>query len=469
MELEKDTLGFEIQMSDDRLSGSIKIYEEFPSQSFTYEQLKNYILGSGIQQGILEDVVNDIVVNPYSYTEKITTIAKGVEPINGADSYEEIVYKDSETKKGPALLEDGRVDHHEINQIENVVSGQLLLVKIPATKGTNGVGIDGRVIPARDGKDKQLKVGKNVQLSDDKLQIFAAIDGQVSFTENNVINVFPLYEVKGDVDYSVGNINFLGSIVVNGNVFPGFKITAAGDVRVRGSVEGAEIKAEGSIEIAAGVIGHNKAYIMAGMDIKTNFAQEATLIAKQDVVVTQSIIHCNVQAGGHIKCPGQKGLIVGGKLQANTGIVAKTIGNSMSTSTTLEVGAMPELRINMNAVMEKMSAVHTSLVKTEQAITILEQMLHVHGSLPPDKQALLIKLSNTKDSLLLEKKMHEEKQAELELAWQEIDQASVVATIVYPGVKITIGKAIKYIIHEMNNCHFVYDSGDVINRAEVNK
>ncbi len=357
------------------------------------------------------------------------------------------------------------MDFHEINQIENVTKGQLLVRKTMATMGTDGLAVDGSVIAARHGKDKPLLAGKNVILSEDKLQVYSLIDGQVSITSNNVINVFPLYEVNGDVDYSVGNLNFLGSIIVKGSVLPGFKITAAGDIRIFGSVDAAEIKAEGSIEIASGIIGRNKALIIAGMSIKANYAQEATLIAKQDIIVNQSVLHCQVQSGSYIKCQGQKGLIVGGKLQANLGVAARIIGNTMSTTTIIEVGALPELRMELSAVSEKLSSCRSNLEKTEQALTLLESIQKKGIGFSQEKSDMLIKLSNSRSLLNQEIHMLEVKHDELELSWEESEKASVVATtVVNPGTKIAIGKAVKYINTETTGCHFFYEGGDIVNR-----
>ena len=80
----------------------------------------------------------------------------------------------------------------------------------------------------------------------------------VTTTDREKINVFPVYEVNGDVDYNTGNIDFVGTIVIRGNVRSGFKVKADGDIRIIGSVEGAELEAAGSIEISAGIIGQNK-------------------------------------------------------------------------------------------------------------------------------------------------------------------------------------------------------------------
>src|SRR5690606_12118002 len=97
-----------------------------------------------------------------------------------------------------------------------------------------------------------------------KLKAYAVIDGQVSITENDKINVFPIFEVKGDVDFRVGNIDFVGMVLIRGNVLSGFKIKATGDIRIMGEVEAADLEAGENIEIMAGVVAQGKGSIIAG-------------------------------------------------------------------------------------------------------------------------------------------------------------------------------------------------------------
>lgn len=57
------------------------------------------------------------------------------------------------------------------------------------------------------------------------------------------------------MDLSTGNIDFEGSVQVNGNVSSNFVIRAGGNVIISGVVEGAYIEAGGNIIIARGMNG----------------------------------------------------------------------------------------------------------------------------------------------------------------------------------------------------------------------
>lgn len=179
----------------------------------------------------------------------------------------------------------------------NVSKGQLLAKKIPSTEGIPGKTVSNKEIPAKNGKDIQFKIGKNVVLNEAKDKVYAAIDGQFVVTEQGKLNVFPIYEVNGDVDFGVGNIDFVGTVVIRGNVPDGFKIHAAGDIKVYGNVEGAELIAGGDIFIQQGVVGHNKSYVKANRNFQAAYILDGDVYASENIIVSQSIMHSNVNAG----------------------------------------------------------------------------------------------------------------------------------------------------------------------------
>ena len=88
-------------------------------------------------------------------------------------------------------------------------------------------------------------------------------------------------------------------------MFPGFKIRQLETSR-DGGVEAAELEAEGSIEISAGIVGQNKALIKAGKNVKSSFIQDATIEVSGELNVSQSIMHLTVRAGKVSIVLGQK-------------------------------------------------------------------------------------------------------------------------------------------------------------------
>lgn len=450
-----------VAVAEDKLNASIQIINLPDPFPYTAQDIAVFLHQNHIRYGIQSEVLHQIVSSPGSFMGNHTVVATGDMPGPGIDGTIRFLYDSDAGKRGPAELDDGTVDYKEVRQLTNVRKGQLIAERLPAEEGTPGKTVTGETIPPRPGKEARFKLGKNVVADGEQKALYAAIDGMVVQTENGKINVFPVYEVNGDVDYSIGNIDFYGTVVIRGNVLSGFKVKAAGDIRITGGVEGAEIEALGSIEISEGVLGHNKAIIRAGVNLKTSFIQDATIEAGQDVFVSQSIMHSQVRAGQNVFCNGTKGLIVGGTVQAGEQVIARTIGNTMSTPTSIEVGVLPELRNELSALRQQLRQVQEGLDKTEKALALLDQ-LALNGQLSSDKLAMRIKLSHTKKQTVEQLNEIRERMLELETMLEDTDRAKVKAiSVVYGGTKIMIGRYTRFVRDASSKVYFAYSEGDI--------
>lgn len=450
----------EIVLSDDKLSAFLQFKNSEDGLTFTLSQLEEVLASYQIVHGVDRSKLEDIVKTPHAYFSGQTLIALGTPPIPGQDGKIKLMHDLNTDSKKPSELEDGTVDFREVTSINNVRKGQIIARRIPPTQGTPGRAVTGEALAAKDGKEARLKIGKNVVADPEQTGLYAAIDGMVTKTDRDKLNVFPVFEVNGDVDYSVGNIDFVGTVVIRGNVLTGFKIKCAGDIRVTGSVEGADLDAEGSIEISAGVLGHNKGVIKAGKRVKSSFIQDATVIA-EEVLVTQSIMHSNVRAVKSITCKGTKGLIVGGIIQAGETVTARTVGNSMSTATVIEVGVIPELRNELTELRLQLRAMRDGMDKTEKALAILDQ-LAAAGHLTPDKAEMRVKLNRTKKQSIEEQNAMKERVLEIEKSLEDSEKAKVeVVSTIYSGAKIVIGRYTKFIKDSISHVRFQFADGDV--------
>ncbi|MFC4811263.1 DUF342 domain-containing protein [Paenibacillus sp. GCM10023250] len=451
-----------VQQSPDKLTASVQFNAADENFSCTAAQLEGYLKSHGIQHGVLRNVLNDIAVMPNRFYYKQTVVAQGEPAANGKDGYIRFAYDMDEGDYRPVELEDGKVDFKEVTQLKNVKRGQLIAEKVGATPGRDGIAVTGEPIPGRKGKEAYFKLGKNVVLNPEQTALYAAIDGLVSLTDKSKINVFPVYEVNGDVDYKIGNIDFVGTVVIRGNVLAGFKIKAAGDIRVVGGVEGAVLESDGSVEITGGVLGSGKGLIKAGKNVKCSFIQEGNVIAAEDVLVSQSIMHSQVRAGRSVQCIGAKGLVVGGSVQAGERVIARTIGNTMSTATVIEVGVRPELRSELLERRTQLRALNDSLDKTEKALALLDQHAAA-GTLTSDKLAMRIKLTSTKRAALEEMEAIKDRLLEIERSLEDTDSAKVdVVNVIYGGTKIVIGRNTRYVKDAAQRISFRYSEGDVI-------
>ncbi|MDR0473054.1 MAG: FapA family protein, partial [Treponema sp.] len=355
----------------------------------------------------------------------------------------------------------GRVDFKELNIIQNVVENQPLAVKIPAEPGIVGRTVTGKVNPAKNGRDTALPLGNNVRVADDGVTILANINGQVLVAANK-INVEPVYTVQGDVNLKTGNVIFLGTVLINGNVEDGFSVKAAGNIEVNGTVSKAELDAEGDIIIHQGINGKSGGMIRAGRSIWARFIENANIEAGNMVVASDGIINSQVDAQNRIICQGKRANIMGGRLRASEEINAKVLGNSTSgTETICEVGFDPKSKAELDELLAAKDAAAKELEDIKLNLQTLINIKKQRKSLPPDKETYMQELMERRQVLMIDQKKAEEGIAKMQ---EFINNLKIRGRIsasskVYPGVKILIKDAKEDVRNEYRAVTFVMENG----------
>ncbi|MGE4282177.1 MAG: DUF342 domain-containing protein [Clostridia bacterium] len=420
------------------------------------QQIMTDLMNEKIIFGIDQKTVKTISEYPI-YDQEII-IAHGNNPVHGENAKMKYHFELSKNTI-PKILEDGKVDFRQLDLIENVHAGDVLITMTPPTPGTPGKNVLGEEVPAIPGKLLTLPKGKNVEISEDGLKLTASIDGQVVLADKKV-NVYALYEVNGNVDNAVGNINFIGNVVVKGNVMTGFNIEAGGTVEVQGVVEGAEIKAKGDIILHRGMQGLGKGSLISGGNIVAKYIENSSLSARGNIT-SEAIMHSYIQCGGVLSLAGRKGLIVGGTARVGKEIIAKVIGSPMATITEVEVGLDPILRERHKELKSEIASAEDEAKKTEQAIELLKR-LESSNRLDEAKKEILIKSMKTK--IFLGSKILELKREYLDIT-EKIEQEGngkiKVENVVYPGTKFSIGSCMLYIKENIKYSTFYRDGADI--------
>ncbi len=427
----------EIEISKNEMDAFLCIIPPKGGRMLTFEEIIGELAAKNIKYGVDNNKIKEILAR--QLFNKQINIASGSPPVNGKDGYIKYHFDFNRDIK-PKMLEDGTADYHNLGLVINVKKGELLAEIIPPTRGIPGKTVTDKIIPAKNGKEAKIHAGKNVIISKDGNKLFAGIDGQPVIS-NNKLSVLPILEIKGDVGPATGNIDFLGSVVVLGNVKTGFTIKANGDVEVNGIVEAAEIETDGNIIIRRGVQGQGKGILKAKKSFTAKYIENATVEAGENINIADAAMHSCLLAGKNIKLEGKKGLIVGGAARASEKIIAKTIGSPMSTYTELEVGTDPVLKMNYRDICNKLKTIETDLHKIDQALIVLKK-LKEKDLLTPDKQVLLEKLIFTKKTLKDQQQELMEEKEKLDLMISQSSKASISASnVCYSGVNIIIGNA----------------------------
>lgn len=448
-----------VQIAPDRMTASVRLYP--PSnrgKPFDKKGLLDELNQAGIKFGIAERIIDAIVAKPL-YCRDLQ-VAKGKEPVQGTDAKIEYFFETKPLSK-PKLNEDGTVDFHQLNIFTKVEKDQLLAVLTPEEPGENGCDVLGNPIPPHKVKKAMLKFGKGIRLSEDRLQMFSEVDGDVKL-ENDTVCVSNSYTVSADVDASTGDIIYDGNVIVNGNVRTGFNIHAKGDIQVKGVVEGADLYSGGNIVLSRGIQGMNRGRLEAVGDIVTKFIESATVKAGGNVR-SGSILHSHVESGDTIICDGRKSFVIGGSLSAVNLIDVKAMGNQMGTITNVKLGVDLSVYEKLQIMKKEFDENTSEIEKCNQVLVLFKKRLESGQSIPENRIPVIRNAGNDKIRL-------GERQEELALLIEEAKQLIEadtrgrlrVSDIIYPGVRILIANT-SYIVRDiMKYSQFSLQDGEIV-------
>lgn len=429
-------------------------------QPCTMERVRAALAEAKVIFGIDESKLQEALLQ-MNWNQKIL-VAQGMPAVDGQNAVINLKYLTSEKKKlTPIQDEQGNVDYREMGLIHNVQRGEELATRIPPVPGVKGKDIQGNELLPRTGRDIPLPRGKNTVCNADNTSLYATIDGHLTMVDRK-LTVQAVFELNGDVDFSTGNIDFIGNVVIRGNVGGGFTVKAAGDIEITGFIEGAEVIAGGNITVKGGIKSSYKGIVKAEGSISVRFVENSKLEAGQDVIVREAIMQSYVRAGGNIIVTDRKATIVGGSIQAAHTVEAKILGSQLATQTIIEVGVNPYHREEYHNLLKSRGEAKKHLDTLSNNLQVFQRAGMNVQELPEAKRLLLIEMLDEFKSL---KTTVAEQEVRIKLLEEEMHRASTARVrameIAYPGVKISIGTAVYTINDAIKYSQFVLEEGEV--------
>lgn len=453
----KERESYLLVVSEDKMSAVMRFYA--PSndgEKMDAAEIIHDLKYRNVLFGIKEDNIEAFVQNR-NYCEDVI-VAEGLAPVQGKDASIEYFFS-TDIHARPTLLDDGSVDFFNLNTINHCKKGDLLARLTPVVMGVAGKNVCGESLKPRDVKRMSLHYGRNISISEDKTCIYSDVNGHVVLTDDKVF-VSDLLEIK-DVDNSTGNIEYEGSIQINGNVCSNFSVICHGNIDVKGVVEGARLEADGDIIIARGMNGMGKGVLKAGGNIVVKFMENVDATAA-GYVSAETILHSNVSAGTDITVTGKKGFIAGGRVCATSSISAKTLGSPLGADTIIEVGADPGMKNRFQKYQKDIIDARKNLVKFEAIVEGAKRRLASGGQITAEQAKFVAQSIKSKEQLSKEiiEKSKEIDDMQSMLEGKAIAQV-VVTGEVYPGTKICISEVSMVVKSVCQYCRFVKSRGDV--------
>lgn len=449
-----------IRVSDDRLKAFAAVAPPLET-NITKDDVLAALKNAGVVYGISDEGLDEIFT--YGTYNVDVVVAKGKPATDGADS--RIEYKFDVSGEGKAKTqadEQGNVDLRELNLVSSVEEGAVLAVKIPAVMGEPGKNVLGEELPAKTGKDIPLPLGENVKISNDETSVLAMLEGQ-PILKNGKISISAVYEVKGDVNYKTGNVTFKGSVVIKGNVQPGFVVNATDEVTINGNVEKAFIEAGSDVKILGGIYGGGEGKVKAGGTVFIRSVESAIIEAGHSIVIDQSVRYSTLMAGEDIVLKNSRGSIMGGKATAGHHFDVSNLGSTAFTETVVEVGVNPKIKVAYDTINKSITDGKVQIDKVMRNIKSIKDMAAAGHALPPDKEELLKKLIPAAHKLKAEIEQNSKKLAFLQEKLKSLKAGRCrVRNVTYPGVKIFTINSSMNVQKEVNHSSFYEQNEQVM-------
>lgn len=361
-----------VMVDDDYLWAKVIVTKPNGGKAVTYEEVMQELKNKGVVAHINEQAVRESVDYAGEHHSGVV-VAEAVPPVNGKDG--EISYSfDTKTELKPTIDEEtGIVNFRELGKVRNIQKGTLIATIKANTMGTPGNDIRGNDIQCTNGNPPKYAVGTGTVLNNDQSRIYAASDGNLRWDKDKFV-VDTVVTISGNVDASVGNIDFVGDVIIKGGISDGFRVKGK-RIEVKQNVNNATVEASESLSINGGAV---YAKLSCENDIKMSFSENSSIYCGGDLE-TKSLINCDVLCEGEVRVVSGKGVIIGGECIAYHNITANQVGSESYVKTIINLGntavlmkSHKELRENFKTLSENYNKLKTLYEKLNELRSLQE-------------------------------------------------------------------------------------------------
>lgn len=357
----------QIHVTRDLMNAWLFVFPPQGGDHLSAEQVGQFLEESGVVYGV-DWALAQRLVEDRIYL-KILPIARGRRPVDGTDG-ELIECIPHETILAVSRNADGSMDYKSSSKTHLIKKGDPVYKLVPPGEPRAGVNLHGAKIPGHAGMAVNFPRIANTMVSSDGYALLSAIDGHIYYENNNFV-VEALLVIDGNVDATVGNLDYEGDILVEGDVLEGFTVKATGNISVNGMVENAVLYAGGNITVAKGANGNGTGVLEAEGEIRAKFLENCIAKSSGDIYA-DSIIWSQIFCRGSLYVQAGRGVIIGGSLVVERFIEVDTIGNASRRPLTLKLGMSAELLARRDELEEELATLQKNLLELSKNLEYLE-------------------------------------------------------------------------------------------------
>lgn len=315
------------------IHAALSLYPGESGERFSMEGVLALLKELGVTRGIDAYQIQAVIERAAESRQAIEReiIAAGREPLAGEDAYVEFPpLQRREAQEGdpksPVELSQRR--------IINVKADQLVAIYHPLTDGVAGVNLRGEYLSAEPGMDATPAPERNLRREGD--QVYSEIDGRLVI-EKRQLYVDDQVTIDDDLTVLYGDIDFVGNIIVWGNIESGVTIRCQKNISVGGSIYGSSIHCDGDLKVANGIVGSEDTSIVVKGSLEATFVENADIRVWGDCRIRDSLVSSTVLCSGKLEMTGC-GHLVSGQVSAKDGVLAMLVGIPVGTKAKINVG-----------------------------------------------------------------------------------------------------------------------------------
>lgn len=382
-------------------------------------------------------------------TEEFThTLSKGTEPKHGSAGKFELSEALQEAERlrtaarnrhisdaeSPATTDDDdeALCHYNRSTLQIVRKGESIGKILPPRPGVDGVDALGRSVAANNPKPFVPEPSPDIRVEDDFT--VTALRGGLLEVDGNIIKVISPLVITGAVDFSVGNVDFPGSVEIAGGVKDRFRVRAEEDITVADVAEAAEIHAGRDLNLDRGMTARGKGSFSAGRDAKIMYIDSATGTVGRHLQVMREIKNSKLTLQGELRANGAR--VAGGKIIAGGAIELAIAGVEAGTATALSTGRHTRLEELLRSAAET----HTALLECIEDITAKLEVLKNRQKLTGDEiEELTLLNMQISDRTKQEARLAKALASGVELLVKHTEQRISILKRIFPGTVLQIG------------------------------
>ncbi|MCY9844015.1 DUF342 domain-containing protein [Vibrio caribbeanicus] len=441
----------EVLLSDQNMLASMVVTGAYRGKPLKGPQIVHALAKAFVTKGINKLALKKVLVVSHQLGAGETftqVVAKGKAPIQGTDTkFTPLV--DDPTKQVLAPRDtnnDGKVDMLNLGETITVAKGQPLMRRTPATKGTPGLTVQGNVIPCNAGNESTFYIGIGTKVSPEDPNLLIAEEGGMPILQERGMDVEDALCLP-NIGVATGHVKFKGHVVVTDNIESDMIVRATGSLTVGGFIESADVQAQGDINVAKGIIGHNvsedqkrSCVVKAGGSITASYGQFSELQAGEDIILSIHCMNNDIRSGRDlIVCDSEskQGTLSGGHAVIGRRISCVNLGVEGDTATYVQAFALyqrfKDRQVKLQEEYNDAQERTIELVREE-----LEFKKIPKGEREPEKeQQLELDKKLAKDNLEDAKNLKETNESEMQIA---IDESYIeVKTKVFSHVTVQFG------------------------------